>query len=146
MGGPSEGSVSDLVKTMVGRIPRGRVATYGTISRVAMLMGRPIGGARTVAWILARLGGRDSTPWHRVIGAGGKILLPDDRGARQARRLRAEGVRFLKGVITPSALLDETALVASFRRAPPAGTRGERNRIRLVSSGLPAATRRWAGR
>lgn len=104
-------SVTDIVRALVTRIPRGRVATYGTVARAAVLGGRPIGGARTVAWILASLKGRDDTPWHRVVGAGGVIKLPDRRGALQARRLRSEGVRFTKGVIQPQHLADETLIL-----------------------------------
>lgn len=107
--------VRDLVKGIVQRIPRGRVATYGTVARVAISAGRPIGGARTVAWILASLGGREHTPWHRVIGAGGRILLPGHRGARQVRRLKTEGVRFSNGIIVPQAPLDAPALAARLK-------------------------------
>jgi methylated-DNA-protein-cysteine methyltransferase-like protein len=33
-------------------------------------------------------------PWHRVLGAGGKILLPGSAGADQQLRLKSEGVTF----------------------------------------------------
>ena len=112
---PRAATVSDTVKRVVRRIPSGRVSTYGTVARVAASLDRPIGGARTVAWILASAGDRDNTPWHRVVGAGGEILLPGERGARQASRLRAEGVRFSKGLIARTALLDEIALAARLR-------------------------------
>ena len=101
-----------IVKNIVHRIPAGRAASYGTIGRVAAAIGRAIGGARTVAWILASLKGKDDTPWHRVVGAGGVILLPDRRGALQASRLRGEGIRFLKGAIEPARMIDEIALLA----------------------------------
>ena len=101
-----------IVKNIVHRIPAGRAASYGTIGRVAAAIGRPIGGARTVAWILASLKGKDDTPWHRVVGAGGVILLPDRRGALQASRLRGEGIRFLRGAIEPARMIDEIALLA----------------------------------
>ena len=101
-----------IVKSIVHRIPAGRAASYGTIGRVAAAIGRPIGGARTVAWILASLKGKDDTPWHRVVGAGGVILLPDRRGALQASRLRGEGIRFLRGAIGPARMIDEIALLA----------------------------------
>ena len=108
-------TVGDTVKRIVGRIPTGRVSTYGTVARVAVSIHRPIGGARTVAWILASLGDKDRTPWHRVVGAGGKILLPDVRGARQASRLRAEGVRCSHGSIAQQAIIDEAALALRLR-------------------------------
>ena len=112
----SEDSVGARVKELVHRIPAGRAASYGTVGRVAAAMGRPIGGARTVAWILATLKGKDDTPWHRVVGAGGVILLPDRRGALQASRLRREGIRFARGVIDPRCLIDEAQLLARLHR------------------------------
>lgn len=100
----------EVVRRLVRAIPPGRVATYGTVGRAAATQGRPIGGARTVAWILASLKGRDDTPWHRVVGAGGRILLPDERGALQKRRLRGEGVTFHGVVIDPRCLIGENEL------------------------------------
>jgi len=115
IGRPAE-SVGAIVRGLVRRVPRGRAATYGTVARAAVVLGRPIGGARTVSWILASLKGRDDTPWHRVVGAGGVILLPDRRGALQASRLRGEGVRFMKGRIDPIQMIDEIQLLS--RRRP----------------------------
>ncbi|MGA9369693.1 MAG: MGMT family protein, partial [Steroidobacteraceae bacterium] len=47
-------------------------------------------------------------PWHRVVGAGGRIVFPS--GTRehreQARRLRAEGVAVTAGRIARSALAE----------------------------------------
>jgi alkylated DNA nucleotide flippase Atl1 len=106
------------VKRLVHRIPAGRVASYGTIGRAALTLGRPIGGARTVAWILAALRGGDDTPWHRVVGAHGVILLRDQRGALQMRRLRGEGVRFSKGAIQPRFLIGEGELLSATRSRP----------------------------
>lgn len=108
---------SALVKHIVSRIPAGRAASYGTVGRAAAAFGRPIGGARTVAWILASLKGKDETPWHRVVGAGGRILLPDRRGALQASRLRREGVRFVKSSIEPRCLIGEAELLAALLRS-----------------------------
>ena len=109
-----------LVKRVVKGIPPGRAATYGIVGRVAAAFDRPIGGARTVAWILASLKGTDDTPWHRVVGAGGAILLPDRRGAIQRSRLKGDGVRFSKALVAPSCLIDEgTLLSLLYRRARP---------------------------
>lgn len=80
----------------VRAIPRGRVATYG---QVALLAGNPR-GARAVGWALRLLGGRGQprVPWHRVVGAGGRISLPPGMGGlEQRRRLKAEGVRLRGG-------------------------------------------------
>jgi methylated-DNA-protein-cysteine methyltransferase-like protein len=71
----------------VRRIPRGKVATYGDIAYAA---GHP-GAARQVAWALHSSQG---LPWHRVVGAEGKILLPGEAGFEQRMRLQSEGVQF----------------------------------------------------
>jgi methylated-DNA-protein-cysteine methyltransferase-like protein len=77
------------VKTTIRCIPRGRVATYG---QIAALAGREH-GARGVAWILHSSSAAAGLPWHRVIGAAGRISLPRGRGfTEQKRRLIAEGV------------------------------------------------------
>ncbi|MEO8499282.1 MAG: MGMT family protein [Vicinamibacteria bacterium] len=122
-----QGAPASIVKTIVLRIPRGRAASYGTVGRVAVALGCPIGGARTVAWILASLKGHEATPWHRVVGAGGVILLPDRRGALQRSRLRSEGVRFRTGTIEPSCLIDEFGLLEEIR---PAGERKPRRSLK----------------
>jgi methylated-DNA-protein-cysteine methyltransferase-like protein len=80
----------------VRRIPRGRVATYGQLAR---WLGVPR-GARAVGWALRALSPAHagSVPWHRVVGAGGRISLRAGAGPDlQRRRLRAEGVRFRDG-------------------------------------------------
>lgn len=81
------------VYAAVRAIPRGRVATYG---QVAAMVGVPR-GARAVGWALRALSSSDepAVPWHRVVGAGGRISLRAGGGTdRQKARLRAEGVRF----------------------------------------------------
>ena len=54
---------------VVRHIPRGRVATYGIVARLA---GRP-GAARTVGWALSALPEDNDVPWWRVINAAGRI-------------------------------------------------------------------------
>src|SRR5580692_12691694 len=70
----------------IRRIPKGKVATYGD---VAAASGYP-GAARQVVWAL-RSGGK-GVPWHRVLGAKGKIRLTGENGFEQKLRLRSEGV------------------------------------------------------
>ncbi|MBA4284103.1 MAG: DNA base-flipping protein YbaZ [Xanthomonadaceae bacterium] len=77
----------------VGRIPAGRVCTYGQIAWIAGYPGR----ARLVGRVLGGLlEAGSATPWHRVINASGQISLPKfSAGHReQKRRLRSEGVVF----------------------------------------------------
>jgi len=86
---PKETPFTREVKRAIGSIPCGRVATYG---QIAALAGREH-GARGVAWILHSSSEAAGLPWHRVIGAAGRISLPRGRGfAEQKRRLLAEGV------------------------------------------------------
>lgn len=75
------------IQAVVRKIPRGKVATYGDVAYAA---GYP-GAARQVVWALRAIRG---LPWHRVLGAGGKILLPGEAGFEQRMRLQAEGVAF----------------------------------------------------
>lgn len=85
-------------------IPRGRVATYGGVARAAGLPGR----ARQAGYALRVAGDSLNLPWHRVVGAGGRIAFPRASRAHreQARRLRAEGVSVEDGRVAPSALID----------------------------------------
>ncbi|HEY0286113.1 MAG TPA: MGMT family protein, partial [Pseudomonas sp.] len=50
--------------------------------------------ARFVGRTLSQLPDGSTLPWHRVVGAGGKISLPAGTvsGEEQRARLRAEGV------------------------------------------------------
>ena len=81
---------------VIARIPRGRVATYGLIARLA---GTPR-AARQVGYALAALHGArgHGVPWHRVLGLRGRdhagVSLADEDAERQRRLLAREGVRF----------------------------------------------------
>jgi methylated-DNA-protein-cysteine methyltransferase-like protein len=95
--GRREGTFAAIYAAVL-RIPRGRVATYG---QVAVLAGMP-GAARTVGWALRALAGESHrgrlVPWHRVVGAGGRISLGETpSGQLQRARLGREGVRFRAG-------------------------------------------------
>ena len=88
----------EKVYLAVSAIPRGRVATYGEVAR---LLGTPR-GARAVGWALRALPPEleKRVPWHRVVGAGGRISLRAGLGPElQRRRLCAEGIRFGRGRI-----------------------------------------------
>ena len=79
---------------VVRHIPKGRVATYGLVARLA---GRP-GAARTVGWALSALDEDSDVPWWRVINAAGRISLSTDHSAvLQRALLLREGVRFAPG-------------------------------------------------
>lgn len=79
----------------VSRIPRGKVASYGTIAR---LSGFPR-HARLAGYALHNIPPGTDIPWHRVINAGGRISLAGERGAQQKRLLTQEGLVFARGGI-----------------------------------------------
>jgi methylated-DNA-protein-cysteine methyltransferase-like protein len=97
----------EAIWQVVCAIPRGRASTYGAVARAAGLPGR----ARLTGFALRAAPKALNLPWHRVVGAGGRIVFPS--GSRehreQARRLRAEGVPVTGGRIARPALteLDE---------------------------------------
>ena len=70
-------------------IPKGKVATYGSVAAAA---GYPL-YHRAVARLL-RTEPSNRLPWQRVVGAGGEIKLPFEAGAEQRLRLHMEGVTF----------------------------------------------------
>src|SRR5256714_9692041 len=80
---------------VVRHIPKGRVASYGIVARLA---GRP-GAARTVGWALSALPEDNDVPWWRVINAAGRISFsgPEHHaGVQRGLPLRA-GVRVAPG-------------------------------------------------
>jgi methylated-DNA-protein-cysteine methyltransferase-like protein len=80
------------VYDVVRRIPRGKVATYGQVARIAGLGG----DARQVGYALHALPPRSRVPWHRVINSRGRISLGPFGGVDVTQRLmlEKEGVRF----------------------------------------------------
>ena len=117
----------------VRRVPRGKVATYGDIAYAA---GYP-GAARQVAWALHA----DSAglPWHRIVGAGGTILLTGEPGFEQRMRLQAEGVGFLGLKVNMAAhrhsFFSGTEAEAGRKSAKHAGTRGTAKKSTVKSAG-----------
>jgi methylated-DNA-protein-cysteine methyltransferase related protein len=77
---------------VIARIPRGRVATYGQVARLAGIPGH----ARQVGYALHALPVEGKVPWQRVINARGEISLRSgsDNDRLQRMILRNEGVRF----------------------------------------------------
>jgi methylated-DNA-protein-cysteine methyltransferase-like protein len=81
------------IYAVVRRIPRGRVATYGQVARLAGCPGR----ARLVGFAMAALPDATRVPWHRVVNAQG-ACSPRSGGNPghivQRLRLQRERVRF----------------------------------------------------
>ncbi len=101
----AENPAVQAIWDVVAQIPRGAVSTYGDVARAAGLPGR----ARQAGYALKHTPAGLSLPWHRVVGAGGKIVFPPGSSAfrEQARRLKSEGVEVENGRVARSALRSE---------------------------------------
>jgi methylated-DNA-protein-cysteine methyltransferase-like protein len=100
----ADNPVFQEIWAVVGAIPRGSVSTYGAVARAAGLPGR----ARMAGRALRESPKEMKLPWHRVVGAGGKIVFPRTslNFREQARRLRAEGVAVKEGRVSREAIRD----------------------------------------
>jgi methylated-DNA-protein-cysteine methyltransferase-like protein len=76
------------VHIIVGRIPYGKVVSYGQIAR---MLGHPR-GARQVGWAMRCC--PDHLPWQRVVKADGSITGGEYAEMRRAI-LESEGIDFL---------------------------------------------------
>ena len=80
------------VYKLVKKIPRGRVTTYGAIARALKLSG----GARTAGRAMAACPSGRGIPWHRVVGAGGRLLLREPNVSLQRKLLETEGLHVVE--------------------------------------------------
>jgi methylated-DNA-protein-cysteine methyltransferase related protein len=80
------------VYTLVKRIPRGRVITYGGLAKALRLRG----GARSAGRAMAASPSGKGIPWHRVVGYGGKLLIREPYASLQRKLLETEGVTLLE--------------------------------------------------
>lgn len=95
---PMPAGASARIYAVIRRIPRGRVATYGQVARLAGLAGH----ARQVGYALSAAPDDLDLPWHRVINAKGEVSRrafaathdQDDDARNQRRLLEQEGVIF----------------------------------------------------
>jgi len=81
------------VLSIVARIPKGKVTSYGAVAAMA---GQPR-AARGVGWILHGLEPGTELPWWRVVNRDGGLStfkLPGKAGPLQRARLEDEGVSF----------------------------------------------------
>lgn len=89
-----KGSGYDHIYAVVKRIPRGRVATYGQVAKLAGIGGKP----RLVGYALSILSEEKRIPWHRVVNAQGEISRRWEMDAVNLQRdlLEEEGIVFHK--------------------------------------------------
>lgn len=82
----------ERIYAAVRRIPRGRVATYGQVAKLAGLPRH----ARQVGYALAALPAGSDVPWQRVVNAQGKVSPRAVPGFEEEQRvlLEREGVVF----------------------------------------------------
>jgi methylated-DNA-protein-cysteine methyltransferase-like protein len=81
---------TESVVAVIESIPSGSVVTYGEVAAEA---GYP-GAARAVGNLLRNTPG---LPWWRVIASSGRLVPGNE--ADHAQRLRAEGVRVVRGKV-----------------------------------------------
>ncbi len=117
---------------VVRHIPKGRVATYGLVARLA---GRP-GAARTVGWALSALPDDADVPWWRVLNASGRISLGarDHNAVVQRALLLREGLKFAPGGAVNLAVFGWPA--EAYDTAPAAQTRAASSRRSRRLKGL----------
>ena len=83
------GKASEMVlkiRATVRKIPKGKVSTYGAVAEAS--------GFPRAHRMVARALKEGLTPWHRVLGSGGRIALTGNGAFEQRFRLESEGVRF----------------------------------------------------
>ncbi|MHB8500438.1 MAG: MGMT family protein [Candidatus Acidiferrales bacterium] len=83
------------VYKLVKQIPRGRVLTYGALARALRLPG----GARTAGRAMGATPQGKGVPWHRVLGASGKILIREPYASLQKKLLESEGIQVIESRI-----------------------------------------------
>lgn len=80
---------------VVHQIPKGKVASYGQVAKLAQLPGY----ARYVGHVMKKLPQGSKLPWHRVANSQGKLSFPTDSSQYQRQKilLEKEGVVFING-------------------------------------------------
>jgi methylated-DNA-protein-cysteine methyltransferase related protein len=124
------------LRWVIASVPRGKVITYG---QVASAGGFP-GAARLT---VRALYSGEGLPWHRVVGAGGRIALPGEDGREQRLRLEMEGVKFRGGRVLMELHNWVPRVPARRRGRPQAGkrVRARRSATRRVRGLRPQPSR-----
>ena len=84
----------ERVWQIVHQIPRGQIATYGQIAKLAGIPRH----SRLIGQILSGLPPDTKLPWHRVLNSQGRITNPAKD--RQKSRLEDEGITLINGRVS----------------------------------------------
>lgn len=99
----SELSNKEIIRLIVNRIPKGKVASYGQISTIMNQEFKIFLRAQVVGWILNTFKDQelDTLPWCRVVAKTGSIplLKTGFKGNLQIHLLQDEGVEINEGQI-----------------------------------------------
>jgi methylated-DNA-protein-cysteine methyltransferase-like protein len=79
----------ERVWSIVQRVPRGRVVTYGQLSAMIEQRLSPVG----IGWAI-RAAPDGSIPWHRVVNSRGSVSTDREHPGLQRAMLEAEGIAF----------------------------------------------------
>ncbi len=79
----------ERIYAVIKRIPKGRVATYGQVARLAGLPRH----ARQVGYALAALPESARVPWQRVVNASGEVSVREHPNSQQRQRVMLEKER-----------------------------------------------------
>ena len=88
--------LAQMILAVVSQIPKGKVASYGQIAKLAGLPKH----ARLVGRVLGQIEDRTAIPWHRVINSQGKMSttqLTELGDHLQQILLLSEGVVVING-------------------------------------------------
>lgn len=104
---------SKKVIATIKKIPRGKVATYAQIAKLA----GKLHGVRGVVWILHSSSGYNDLPWHRVINSKGRISFPEmsEQWVKQKKLLEREGIEFEEGGVVDLTVYQWSKQVSSPR-------------------------------
>ena len=86
---PAEDAPFAAVQAWVRKVPKGRVVTYGQLSKLVDRRLTPLG----VGWAI-RAAAEGEIPWHRVVNAQGRVSTDGEHPGLQRAMLESEGVRF----------------------------------------------------
>ena len=79
----------ERIYAVIKKIPKGKVATYGQVARLAGLPRH----ARQVGYALAALAEGARVPWQRVVNASGEVSVREHPNSQQIQRVLLEKER-----------------------------------------------------